>query len=307
MGTVTLHGSWHLRVVVKHSDWPQRVVVNGAATGTIPGHLGASTVLSGDHWYLDIEHEFPGHGWRRSPYVEATPVNRQDGRIVQIVSKDYYWPGDARPNDLVLELESVGPTAEVRALPWPVDDNLTSLGTEFGGSARFLAVGIRNVGCDDFGYDATLDVSDAGRQALAGHGILVAESWSDEALRQTGQEAHGRAVVLPPVEVGRTVTAYFPIDGSAARPGVTDVEFKLHSSGRDGRRKGESLLARASVGGDSGAARGSVEDGRSDLAHLCEPATFQAARLREAVPLRAAGTTAAAVQPSSVSSATGSH
>jgi hypothetical protein len=250
MTTVIMHGSWTVRVVDKSADWPQRVVVNGHTRQVIRGEVGVSATLRGDQWYLGIEHYLPEHGWRRSPYVAAEPEHERGGRTVRrVVSKDHYWPGDSSPNDLVLELESAGAALEVADLPWAADGNLSPLSTDFA-AAQYIAVAVRNVGGEALGYDATLDVSDAGRNALAGHGIVVAEQWSAAALRATGQEALDRAVLLPPIEPGDVATAYFRIDGAAARPGVTAFEFEVrYGSGGRGTRRG-SLLAATTVVGD---------------------------------------------------------
>jgi hypothetical protein len=223
--SVVLHGSWRVTVVRKDSHWAQRVVVTGAANGVMPGVVGASETVSGDRWRLAVEHD-SGGGWRPSEYVHADPVKDRDGRASRIVaSKDHYWPGDSHPNDLVLLLDHVGGTFEVTGMPRLVGDGLRDDPAD----ARFLAVTVRNSGYRAFGYETVLDVTDAGRDALARSGVVVEESWEPEALRETGQEAYGRAVGVPPLDPGDQGVVYFPVRGGPA-DGV-DVEFVLVGAG----------------------------------------------------------------------------
>src|SRR3954462_9860018 len=110
---IGLHGTWRVTVVRKDSDWPQRVVISGAAQGTIPGMVGASGTVNGGDWHLTVEHD-PGGGGRQGEFVQAGPVGERDGRVIRtLVSKDRYWPGDSDPDDLVLRLEHVGARFEV--------------------------------------------------------------------------------------------------------------------------------------------------------------------------------------------------
>ncbi|GAB2800257.1 hypothetical protein GCM10027176_00270 [Actinoallomurus bryophytorum] len=226
--SVVLHGSWRVTVVRKDSDWAQRIVVTGAVSGVVPGVVGASETMSGDRWCLAVEHDFGG-GWQASEYVHADPVKDRDGRASRIVaSKDHYWPGDSHPDDLVLLLDHVGGTFEVAGLPLLVGDGLRE-GTQ---DVRFLAVTVRNSGWRPFGYDAVLDVSDAGRDTLARSGVVVEETWKPEALRETGQEAYGRAVGVPPLGPGEHGVVYFPVHADPAlRADGADVEFVLTGAG----------------------------------------------------------------------------
>lgn len=235
--SVVLHGSWRVTVVRKDSYWAQRVVVTGAANGVVPGVVGASETMSGDHWSLAVEHD-PGGGWRASEYVHADPVKDRDGRASRIVaSKDHYWPGDSHPDDLVLLLDHVGGTFEVTGMPRLVGDGLR----DDAEGTRFLAVTVRNSGYRAFGYETVLDVTDAGRDALARKGVVVEEDWEPEALRKTGQEAYGRAVGVPPLDPGDQGVVYFPVRAGAGLPDGVDVEFVL--VGADGRERQVARLA----------------------------------------------------------------
>jgi hypothetical protein len=225
-----MHGMWRVRVVRKDSDWPQRIVITGSAHQMIPGMVGASGIVSGADWNLTVEHD-RGRGWRQSEFVQADPVSERDGPATRtIVSKDHYWPGDGRPNDLVLRLEHVGARFEVAGTPQLVDD----LGP---GDAPYLAVTVRNIGYRAFDYDTVLDVTDQGRDALARQGVVVAESWTPEALRATGQEAFDRGAGVLPLDTGAEAVVYFPVRHDPLPSAeATDVEFLLTSGGGGGRR-----------------------------------------------------------------------
>lgn len=227
---IGMHGTWRVTVVRKNSDWPQRVVITGSVHDAIPGMVGASETVSGGDWHLTVEHDLGG-GWRQSEFVQAGPVSERDGRATRTVaSKDHYWPGDGDPNDLVLRLEHVGARFEVAGTPQLVDD--------FGpGDARYLAVTVRNTGYRAFDYDTVLDVTDRGRDALARQGLVVAESWTPEALRATGQEAFGRGAGVRPLEAGAEGVVYFPVRlDTVPSAEAEDVEFLLISAGGGGRR-----------------------------------------------------------------------
>ena len=237
MTGVTVAGSWRVRVMRKDSDWVQRVVITGSASVVIPGQVGESAEVHGERWRLTIEHN-SGSGWTESAYVQAEPVRRRAGRATQLVmSKDHYWAGDSDPNDLVLMLEELAETGmfSVDGQPYGVDDSLRPLGSHGLGDprARFMAVRVRNTSYKPYGYDARLVVSDAGRRALAGHGILV-EGWTPATVRATGQDIFGSAVSVPPLGVGQHAIVYFPVDTSGSRAGTADIEFVLRGTGGPG-------------------------------------------------------------------------
>jgi hypothetical protein len=237
MTGVTVAGSWRVRVMRKDSDWVQRVVITGSASAVIPGRVGESAEVRGERWRLTIEHN-SGGGWAESAYVQAEPVRGRAGRATRLVtSKDHYWAGDSAPNDLVLMLEELAGTGtfSVDGQPCGVDDSLRPLGSHGLGDprARFMAVRVRNTGHKPYGYDARLAVSDAGRRALAGHGIRV-EGWTPATVRATGQEVFGSAVSVPPLGVGQHAIAYFPVDTSGSRAGTADIEFVLSGAGGPG-------------------------------------------------------------------------
>jgi hypothetical protein len=239
MAQVSLHGSWHVRVVAKDSDWPQRVVITGSMNAVIPGVVGASATVGRESWDLAIEHD-PGGGWRPSAYVQAGPVKESDGRPgLTVVSKDHYWAGDGTPNDLVLKLAHVGKIFEVTGLPEIVDDSHGGVRSGTVADGRpFLAITVRNTGYRAFDYDTVLDITDAGRDALSRCGVVVDETWDPEALRVTGQEAFGRAAGVRPLDVGEQGAVYFPVDVGTAAPGAAaDVEVVMFQAGGGKRRE----------------------------------------------------------------------
>lgn len=237
MTGIIVAGSWRVRVMRKDSDWVQRVVITGSASVVIPGRVGESAEVHGERWRLTVEHS-SGGGWTENAYVQGEPVRRRVGRATQLVtSKDHYWAGDTDPNDLVLMLEEMAETGtfSVDGQPYGVDDSLRPLGGRgLGGPrVRFMAVRVRNTSYKPYGYDARLAVSDNGRRALAGHGILV-EGWTPATVRATGQEVFGSAVSVPPLGVGQHATVYFPVDTSGSRAGTADIEFVLGGTGGPG-------------------------------------------------------------------------
>jgi hypothetical protein len=237
MTGVTVAGNWRVRVLRKDSDWVHRVVITGSASLVIPGRVGESAEVQGERWRLTIEHN-SGGGWTESAYVQAEPVRRQPGRATQLVmSKDHYWAGDSDPNDLVVMLEEMAGTGmfSVDGQPYGVDESLRPLDSHGLGDPRahFMAVRVRNTSHKRYGYGARLAVSDAGRRALAGYGILVA-GWTQATVRATGQEVFGSAVSVPPLGVGQHAIVYFPVDASGSRAGTTDIEFVLSGAGGPG-------------------------------------------------------------------------
>jgi hypothetical protein len=127
----------------------------------------------------------------------------------------------------------VGESAEVQGERWRLTIERPRGSHGLGPRARFMAVRVRNTSYKPYGYGARLAVSDAGRRALAGHGILV-EDWTPATVRATGQEVFGSAVGVPPLGVGQHAIAYFPVDTSRSRAGTADIEFVLGGTGGPG-------------------------------------------------------------------------
>jgi hypothetical protein len=205
---VSLRGAWRVTVVHKRSAWSQRVVSEGATNPELPGEVGASATMSGDDWRLAVEHDW-GAGWRRSEYVQA----EGGGDSFFVTSKDHYWPGDSSPDDLVLRLDHAGRMFEVMESPELDSSTLT--------------VTVRNTSYRAFGYDLVLDVTDAGRAALAAMGVALADE--------------GLPGELPPLEVGERYVVRLPVSHAAEGRGAGDVEFMVR---RVGARGGERQTVR---------------------------------------------------------------
>jgi hypothetical protein len=234
MGRIVMDGGWRVRVVRADAGWPQRVVVTGSASLVIPGVVGRSAEVKGQRWALAIEHQRDGN-WRESEFIDSKSIVDGGGHPARMIhSKDHFWHNDHDPNDLVLMLDmlAVPPAFQVVSAPRAVDASLRPVASGFcNAGARYLAVEIANSGEQQFGYGAALDISGAGRTALARHGVRVLP-WSAESVRVTRQEVFGSAVSVPPLVPGQRATVYLPVDSSAARDGTADVEFELrHVSG----------------------------------------------------------------------------
>jgi hypothetical protein len=228
---LSYHGSWTITVVRKISYWPQRLVVGGAVSGVIPVEVGRSVVVDAPYWTLTFEHD-DGSGWRTNQRVLPGPLRDDGARASQtIASKDRYWAGDADPNDVVVRLERAGGDFAVIGQPFAADrDSLAPVGDGAfvqSDELQLLGVTIRNTSHQAFDHGSALDISAAGRSALAEHGLVVVDDWSPAVLSHTRQEVFDQAVGLPPLAVGDEATVYFQVDTSGARPGTPDVEFML--------------------------------------------------------------------------------
>jgi hypothetical protein len=241
MSRVTLEGRWRVRVVGKEALFPQRIVITGSSSFIVPGVVGKSFEVSGKRSTLGIEHQrFEGDAWHPNAFNHSQELTGANGRPVTLLrSKDVHWPGDDNPDDLVLELERLdGPPAfDIVGTPSAVDDDLHPVLSGFGDArARYLAVSIANAGGEPFRYDATVDISAAGRAALARQGVEVLD-WTVDGERATRQEVFGSAVSVPPLSPGQRVTAYFPVDGTSARAGRADIEIEMRRAGKSGSQR----------------------------------------------------------------------
>jgi hypothetical protein len=234
---VPFRGHWRITVIGKDSAWAQRVVVTGATSGAgvIPGVLGASQVVDGDAWSLTIEHN-DGSGWRENEGIFPGPLQEIGAEMRQVIrSKDHVTPGDTDPNDLVIQVDKVGPMFEITVRPYAVDAEsllMLSDGVFIGiNGLQYMGVDIRNTWGEAFEDELLLDISDMGRATLASFGIVVQDAWNPASLAATQQTLVGRAVRIPPIDVGKTATVYFQVDASAARRGKPDVELVLMNLG----------------------------------------------------------------------------
>ncbi len=235
---VAYRGRWLVSVTGKDSDWPQRVVIDGATEGggVLPGVVGQSRVIDGEAWDLSIEHD-DGTGWSANEAVMPDPIAEAGVNLSQTVrSKDVFHPGDTDPNDLVVRVDKIGSAFEVSARPFAADAaTLTMLADGVFANlhgAQLMGVTVRNTwGRAWQPGEFALDVSPLGRATLATFGITVLDAWSPETLAATQQHLLGRAVVLPGLVVGQSHLLFFALDTSAVHRGKPDVEFVLVSSG----------------------------------------------------------------------------
>jgi hypothetical protein len=231
------NGRWRITVIGKQSDWDQRVVIAGAASGSgvIAGVVGASGEVEGDNWTLTIEHD-DGSGWQENEGLLPDPMLEIGAEMSQTIrSKDHYTAGDAEPNDLVIRVDKIGPMFELPARPYAVDaDSLLMLadGVFVGLTGpQYMGVEVRNTWGETFEDELLFDISDLGRATLASFGIAVNDTWSQAALLTTQQTLSGRAIRLPPLAVGESTTVYFQVDAAGARRGKPEVEFILLNVG----------------------------------------------------------------------------
>jgi hypothetical protein len=234
---ITYQGHWQVSVIGKDSNWDQRVVISGASigTGTIPGVVGASQLVDGDSWTLNIEHN-DGSGWAVNEGVLPDAMQEIGADMTQIVrSKDHYTPGDTDPNDLVVQVDKIGPMFALPVRPYAVDAStllMLSDGVFIGiHGMQFMGVDVKNTWGEAFGDEVLFDISDLGRATLGSFGITVLDSWSASALQATQQTVVGRTIKIPPIGIGKTTTVYFQVDASNAHRGKPDVQFVLLNTG----------------------------------------------------------------------------
>jgi hypothetical protein len=215
-------------------------VISGASSGggIIPGVVGVTQIVDGEQWNLTVQHNDGTHGWQENAGVLADPLQENGARLSQVVrSKDVYTPGDTDPNDLVIRVDKIGPMFEVTVRPFAVDTQsllMLSDGVFLGiNGLQFMGVEIKNSWGEAFEDELLFDISDVGRATLASFGIMVVDSWAPSALTATQQVVQGRAIRIPPLEIGQKTTVYFLVDASGARRGKPPVEFVLHNLAGD--------------------------------------------------------------------------
>jgi hypothetical protein len=234
---VTYRGRWRVTVVGKNSDWDQRVVISGAASGggTIPGVVGTSQEVDGEEWTLTVEHD-AGSGWTANDSVVPDGLQEIGADMRQIVrTKDAARPGDTVPDDLIVQVDKVGPMFELPVRPYAVDANgllMLADGIFIGiAGLQYMGVVVRNTWGESFEDEVLFDISDIGRATLASYGLHVVDSWSHTALMATQQTIVGRAIRLPHLRIGEKTTVYFQVEASGARKGKPDVDFVLLNEG----------------------------------------------------------------------------
>jgi hypothetical protein len=234
---VTYHGRWQIRVIGKDSSWDQRVVISGATvgSGTFIGTVGATRLIDGDQWSLNIEHN-DGSGWKPNEAVVPDAMQEIGADLIQVVrTKDHFTPGDSDPNDLVVRVDKLGPMFALPVRPYAVDAGTLMMqgdGAFIGiAGVQFMGVEIRNTWGKAFADEILFDISDLGRATLASFGLFVQDAWSPAALQATQQTVVGRAIRIDPIAIGKTTTVYFQVDATNAHRGKPDVDFVLLNTG----------------------------------------------------------------------------
>nr|MDP9121128.1 hypothetical protein [Acidobacteriota bacterium] len=237
MAMVDYKGRWRVRVIGKNSAWDQRVVITGAASGggVIAGIVGTAQDVDGGGWSLNIEHN-DGSGWKPNEGVLPDPLQEIGAEMRQVIrSKDHYTPTDTVPDDLVVQVDKMGPMFEIPVRPYAVDAPTLLMLADgiFVGinGLQYMGVDVRNSWGETLGDERLFDISDLGRATLASFGIVVDDAWSAASLQATGQVLVGRAIKLPPLQIGKTTTVYFQVDAGGARCGKPQVEFMLQNTG----------------------------------------------------------------------------
>lgn len=276
---INYRGRWRVSVTAKNSSWPQRVVLNGATEGggTLSGVIGHSRIVDGDQWSLNIEHD-GGAGWAPNASVVADPMVESGMALSQVVrTKDAFHPGDTDPNDLVILVEKVGPAFAVSARPF-AGDAATLMMLADGvfvniQGLQLMGVMVRNSwGRAWRDGEFALDVSPLGRATVGSFGMQVVDLWPAAILAATGQTLAGRAVRLPPLDVGESRLVFFLVDSAALHKGKPEVEYQLVSTGpapdpSNPMRFGRRQVFFAELGYDpaTGLASVSVPEGRLTL------------------------------------------
>jgi hypothetical protein len=234
---VTYRGRWLIAVIGKNSAWDQRVAITGASNGVtlIAGVVGTPAVVEGTTWNLTIQHN-DGSGWKENEGVLPDPLQENGAQLTQVVrSKDHYTPTDTVPDDLVIEAAKIGPMFELPVRPYAVDAGsllMLADGVFVGiNGLQYMGVDVVNTWGEAFTDELLFDISDLGRATLASFGIVVQDSWHPNSLAATQQTLLGRAIRLPPLDIGQRTTVFFQVDASAAHRGKPDVEFVLLNLG----------------------------------------------------------------------------
>ncbi|SHL39572.1 hypothetical protein SAMN05216428_102260 [Nitrosospira sp. Nsp11] len=233
-------GRWQITVIGKDSAWDQRISITGASSGggIIAGVLGSTQVVDGALWNLTIEHNDGTHGWQENAAVLPDPLQKNGAHLSQVVrSKDVFTPSDTDPNDLVIRVDKIGPMFDITLRPFSIDGQSLLMfadGVFLGvNGMQYMGVEIKNTWGEAFQDELLFDISNVGRATLASFGIMVVDTWTAADLAATQQMVQGRAIRIPPLQIGEKTTVYFLVDASGARRGKPPVEFVLHNLGGD--------------------------------------------------------------------------
>ncbi|PTQ82747.1 hypothetical protein C8R21_10326 [Nitrosospira multiformis] len=236
----TYRGRWQITVIGKDSAWDQRISITGASSGggILAGVMGSTQIVDGTLWNLTVEHNDGTHGWQENAAVLPDPLQENGAHLSQVIrSKDVFTPSDTDPNDLVIRVDKIGPMFNVTVRPFAIDGQSLLMfadGVFLGiNGIQYMGVEIENTWGEAFEDELLFDISNIGRATLASFGIMVVDTWTAAELTATQQTVQGRAIRIPPLQIGEKTTVYFLVDASGARRGKPPVEFVLHNLGGD--------------------------------------------------------------------------
>jgi hypothetical protein len=228
---ITLRGKWRITVASRSADWDQRVVINGSANadGPHPGVAGTVFDVEGEsYWTLSIEHN-DGSGWAES-LLQPGPIAVNGTNIhFTVDSEDIVDQPNGDYNDLIIEVNKIGPIIEIPIRPFAVrPENFQMMPdgifeTYLG--QYYMGVRVRNIWGKDFSADQMLDITEQSRTILAGQGIQIIDSWEASELESLGQRMNGRRIVIGALKQFESTTVYFKVNCANARANKYSVEF----------------------------------------------------------------------------------
>lgn len=229
---LTLHGRWHLAVTKAIHNWRNRFTVTGASSGNgvFPPTVGTAVDADGlPGWQLQGEHENPAEPnvWHDSEMaflskvINGAEIHMVLGAEDPLPNRDFediQWIADftGRMFDVPYRPYAIR-MQDLVQMPDGIFDTL--LGT------YYMGVRVRNTWGESFAADHVLDISPAGRAALAANGIQIVDTWTHDELTRMGQSQMGTGMSLAGMAPGDARTVFFKVDVSAASPRKHEVEF----------------------------------------------------------------------------------
>lgn len=234
---LTFVGDWRIRVTSRDASWGQRVVVTGAAGGTLTlaGTPGAMLDVYGagqSPWTLSIEHNDGVNGWQRG-WVRGASAIAGVHYSWLVESEDSTTPDSDRDfNDLVIRLDKLGMAAQpvppfaimpgtLQAMPEGVFE--ATLGR------YFMAVRVRNIWTLPWPASARVGLTDRSRAWLAAAGVNVIDAWSARDREALGQSVVGGRVATGALAPWEQRLIYFKVDVAQAAVRKHLVELQVVS------------------------------------------------------------------------------
>ncbi|GJJ03383.1 hypothetical protein RugamoR64_39210 [Duganella rhizosphaerae] len=232
---LTFTGDWRIGVSSRDASWDQRVVISGAAGGTLTlgGNPGAMLDVYANGqapWTLKIEHNDGQHGWQAS-FLRGTSAIAGVHYSWLVESEDDTSPASDRDfNDLVIRLDKLGMVAQpvppfavmpgtLQAMPEGVFE--ATLG-------RYLmAVRVQNIWTLPWPASARVGLTDRSRAWLAAAGVNVIDAWSVRDLEALGQSMAGGRVLTGALAPWDQRMIYFKVDVAQATVRKHWVELQM--------------------------------------------------------------------------------